>query len=234
MNRLFGKQKAGPAGPTINDVIQNVDKRAETYDKKIQMLDTELFKCREQMKKMRDGPAKSSVQQKALRLLRQKKQYDTQRENLMQQSFNLEQANFATQQLKETKATVDAMKSGVKQMKQEYKNINLGEIEDLQDDMEDMMADANEVQEMLGRTYGVPDVDETELEAELEALGEELQQDTDTSFLDEVKAPIATPAESDKLDSKKEPIKAAEAHAKLAAEPQPTGSQSTDPIKEPW
>ena len=116
--------------------------------------------------------------------------YESQRENLANQSFNMEQANFATQMLKDTKVTVDAMKTGVKEMKREYKKVNIDQIEDLQDDLEDMLEQANEVQEAMGRSYGVPDVDEAELEAELEALTDELSLDTDTSYLDEaVKAP---------------------------------------------
>ena len=64
--------------------------------------------------------------------------------------------------------------------------------QDLQDDLEDMLEQANEVQEAMGRSYGVPDVDEAELEAELEALTDELSLDTDTTYLDEaVKAPSA-------------------------------------------
>lgn len=104
------------------------------------------------------------------------------------------------------------MKVGVKEMKREYKNVNIDKIEvsfwsagikirsdrqllrnqDLQDDLEDMMEQANEVQEVMGRSYGVPDIDESELEAELEALTDELSLDTDTSYLDDaVKAPSA-------------------------------------------
>lgn len=236
MNRLFGKSKPAAPGPSLNDVVQSVDKRAETFDKKIQMLDAELFKYREQMKKMRDGPAKQSVQQKAIRVLRQKKQYEQQRENLIQQSFNLDQANFMTQNLIETKSTVDAMKAGVKQMKQEYKNINISEIEDLQDDLEDMMADANEVQEALGRSYGVPDVDEAELEAELEALGDEVLKDTDTSFLDEVATPSTVPSMPSSLpaSSTREPTAlATSSGVKLHNEPT-SSIESKDPIKEPW
>lgn len=242
MNRLFGKSKPAPPAPSINDVVQSVDKRVETFDKKIQMLDTELIKYREQMKKMREGPAKNSVLQKALRVMRQKKQYEQQRENLMQQSFNLDQTNFAAQMLIETKSTVDAMKAGVKQMKQEYKNINISEIEDLQDDMQDMMEDANEVQEALGRSYGVPDVDEAELEAELEALGDEMVKDTDTSFLDEVATPAAIPTSEPSLPSntKKEPSAVASSSGyKLSTElPSAAATAPTtdvkDPIKEPW
>ena len=60
-------------------------------DKKIGRLDAELKKYREQMSKMRDGPAKNAVKQKALRVLKQKKQYESQSDNLRQQSFNMEQ-----------------------------------------------------------------------------------------------------------------------------------------------
>lgn len=118
--------------------------------------------------------------------------YEGQRENLSNQSFNMEQANFATQMLKDTKTTVDAMKMGVKEMKKEYKKVNLDQIEDLQDDLEDMLEQANEVQEAMGRSYGCPDIDEADLEAELEALTDELNLENDTSYLDEaVKAPSA-------------------------------------------
>ncbi|KAG9511413.1 Charged multivesicular body protein 5 [Fragariocoptes setiger] len=232
MNRLFGRSKPTAPGPSILDVIQSVDQRVEQFDKKIAMLDKELLKYREQMNKMRDGPGKQSVQQKAIRVLKQKKMYESQRENLIQQSFNMEQTNFATQMLKETKTTVDAMRAGVKQMKQEYKNVNIDDIESVQDDLEEMLADANEVQEVLGRTYGVPDVDESELEAELEALGEELQQDTDTSFLDEVKAPVsALPTVGDKEAVVPTPQHVKEMHnPNLASAPAP---DNKDPIQEP-
>merc|ERR1712158_200551 len=84
------------------------------------------------------------------------------------------------------------MKLGVKEMKKEFKNVNIDQIEDLQDDLSDMLEDANEVQEALGRTYGMPEIDEDDLEAELDALGDDFALDDDTSYLDEaVKAPDA-------------------------------------------
>ncbi|OTF70650.1 charged multivesicular body protein 5-like protein [Euroglyphus maynei] len=185
MNRMFGKPKDKVPPPNLSDVIANVDSRAESIDKKIQKLEADLVKYKDQMKKMREGPGKNAIKQKAMHILKQRKMYENQREQLMQQSFNMEQTNMATQTLKDTQVTVNAMKLGVKEMKKEYKKINIDQIEDLQDDLADMMEDANEVQEALGRSYGMPDVDEDELEAELEALNDELALD-DTSYLDEV------------------------------------------------
>merc|ERR1712203_961566 len=101
---------------------------------------------------------KNAVKQKAMRLLKQKKQYEAQAENMRNQSFNMEQTLMATQTLKDTKTTVNAMKLGVKEMKKEFKNVNIEQIEDMQDELADMLEDANEVQEVMGRAYGMPEI----------------------------------------------------------------------------
>jgi len=192
MNRLFGRSKPKEPGPSINDCIVGVDSRAGAIEEKINKLEAELRKYKEQMAKMREGPAKNSVKAKAMRVLKQKKQYEAQVDSLRNQSFNMEQANYAAQTLKDTHATVAAMKDGVGQMKKEFKKINIDEIEDIQDDMADMLEQSEEVQEALGRTYGVPEIDDDELAAELDALGDEIAIDDDASYLDDVvKAPSA-------------------------------------------
>lgn len=102
----------------------------------------------------------------------------------------MEQANYANQMLKDTQSTVVAMKDGMKAMKKEFKKINLEELEDMQDDMAEMLEQADEVQEALGRSYNTPEIDEDDLQAELDALGDEIALDDDTSYLDDViKAP---------------------------------------------
>lgn len=204
MNRIFGKGKAKGPPPNLNDCIGSVDSRAESVDKKIARLDAELMKYKEQMKKMREGPAKNMVKQKALRVLKQKRMYEGQRDNLMQQSFNMEQANYTIQTLKDTKTTVDAMKGGLKEMKKAYKHVKIDQIEDIHDQLEDMMEDANEIQEAMGRSYGTPDIDESDLEAELDALGDELLLDEDSSYLDEASTAPTIPEglPGDKLNNR--------------------------------
>lgn len=193
MNRIFGRGKPKGPPPNLTDCISNVDARGESVDKKIARLDAELVKYKDQIKKMRDGPSKNMVKQKAMRVLKQKRMYEGQRDQLMQQSFNMEQANYTIQTLKDTKTTVDAMKIGAKEMKKAYKNVKIDQIEDLQDQLEDMMEDANEVQEALSRSYGTPEIDEDDLEAELDALGDELLLDEDNSYLDEASSAPAIP-----------------------------------------
>ena len=71
MNRFFGKGKTKEPPPNLGDCVQNVDSRAESIDKKISRLDAELRKYKDQMSKMREGPGKNEVKQKAMRLLKQ-------------------------------------------------------------------------------------------------------------------------------------------------------------------
>ena len=112
-----------------------------------------------------------AVEQRALRVLRQKRLYEGQLDQLYQQSYNMEQATMTTENLRNTMATVDAMNTANKDMRKTYGKIDLDKIERVQDDMEDMIEQANEVQATLGRSYGVPDeIDEDELQAELDAL----------------------------------------------------------------
>ena len=55
-----------------------------------------------------------------------------------------------------------------------------------------ILEEANEIQEVMGRTYGMPEIDEDDLEAELDALGDDFALDDDTSYLDDaLKAPDA-------------------------------------------
>ncbi|POW08710.1 hypothetical protein PSHT_09424 [Puccinia striiformis] len=101
--------------------------------------------------------------------------YESQLSQLQQQTFNMEQAIMTTENLRNTMATVDAMKQANKEMSKQYKNIDIDKIESISYDMEDLIEQANEVQESLGRSYGVPDqIDEDELQAELDALGDDL------------------------------------------------------------
>jgi charged multivesicular body protein 5 len=104
-------------------------------------------------------------------VLKQKRLYEGQLAQLQQQSYNMEQATMTTENLRNTMATVDAMQTANKEMKKTYGKIDLDKIERIQNDMEDLMESANEVQETMGRSYGVPDeIDESDLQAELDAL----------------------------------------------------------------
>ncbi|KAF2749702.1 charged multivesicular body protein-like protein 5 [Sporormia fimetaria CBS 119925] len=175
MNRLFGAKSTAPK-PTLNSAISNVDTRIESIDVKLAKLNAELTTYQQRLGKMRNGPGKTAIKQKALKVLQQRKMYEAQRDQLQAQSWNMEQAGMMQDNLKNTMITVDAMKTTTKELKKQYGKVNIDKIEKLQDEMADLMDVGNDIQDAISRSYDVPEeVDEDELDAELEALGEEVE-----------------------------------------------------------
>ncbi|KAJ5138819.1 hypothetical protein N7535_006551 [Penicillium sp. DV-2018c] len=208
MNRLFGAKSTAPK-PTLDSAISNVDTRVSSIDVKLAALNSELSTYQTKIAKMRDGPGKNALRQKALKVLQRRKQYEAQRDQLSQQSWNMEQAGMMQDNLKNVMTTVDAMKTTTKELKKQYGKVDVDKIEQMQDEMADLMEIGNEIQESISRAYDVPeDVDEAELDAELEALGEEsmfessMGESAMPSFLqDEVAPPqfIDEPVEQHKV-----------------------------------
>ncbi|KAL5318383.1 hypothetical protein ACEPPN_013443 [Leptodophora sp. 'Broadleaf-Isolate-01'] len=202
MNRLFGAKSSAPK-LTLNSAISNVDERVSSIDVKLAAINAELQGYQTKLSKMRDGPGKTAIKQKALKVLQRRKMYEGQRDQLQQQSWNMEQAGMMQDNLKNVMTTVDAMKQTNKSLKQQYGKINIDKIERMQDEMADLMDIGNDIQESISRSYDIPeDVDEAELDAELEALGEEVEfenmgaESTPSFMVDEVPQFIDEPPQT--------------------------------------
>ena len=177
MKRIFGAKKNLPPPPTLGDASAELETRTAGLDEKIKKLEVELAGYKEKLKKAK-GPAAKTLKQRAMAVLKRKKMYEAQRDQLAGQAFNVEQTSFAIDSVKDTLTTVDAMKAASKTLKTEFKKVDIDQIEDVQDDLADMMEDMNEVQDALGRSYGIgDDVDEADLDAELACLDDELGMD---------------------------------------------------------
>lgn len=165
------------------------DKRVDVLDERIRKLDGELGRCKQQMSRMRPGPGQNGVKQRALKLLKQKKMYEQQRDQLMGQSFTLEQTNMMAQGMKDTVTIIESMREANTAIKTTMKSMSIDDVESLHDEMEDLYDTSNEIQEVLSRSYGMPEeVDEADLEQELAALGDELdwgQEEAVPSYLAE-------------------------------------------------
>ncbi|KAF8076617.1 vacuolar protein sorting-associated protein 60 [Lyophyllum atratum] len=183
MNRIFGSSSSKKPKASLQDAITATDARVASIEVKVRKLDAELGRYKEQMSKLRNGPGKNAIQQRALRTLKQKRMYEAQIAQLAQQTFNMESAALTTDNLRNTMATVDAMQTANKEMRKQYGKIDIDKIENMHYDMEDLLEQANEIQETLGRSYAVPDeLDEADLEAELDALALE-EEEEGTSYL---------------------------------------------------
>ncbi|CAG9467437.1 unnamed protein product [Pedinophyceae sp. YPF-701] len=151
--------------------------RVKTLEARIKELDKKLVQHREAIKRTRPGPGQEVAKKRALQVLKQKRMYEQQMEQVMQQQFNVEATQFATEQVKDSVTQVEAMRAAQVEFKAAVnsKELDLSEIDKFQDEMADLMDYQREIQDALGRSYDLPDeVDESELMGELEALEAEM------------------------------------------------------------
>lgn len=222
MRRVFGVKKEKEPPPSVQDASDRINKRGENVDDKIRKLDAELAKYKEQIKKTRPGPAQEAVKARAMRVLKQKRMYEGQRDMLYNQTFNLDQVAFASEGIKDAQQTMSALKSANKELKGMMKTVKIQDIDNLQDEMMDLMDVSNEIQETLGRSYNVPDdIDEDDLMGELDALEADMGFETES---DGVPSYLQPDKESD-YDSELNLPAAPSGHA-----PIPAGRQAEDEL----
>lgn len=179
MRRIFGSKKEEEAktpAPTLEDANSGVTKRLRAYEEKINHCDKQLRTLKEKIKTTR-GSAKSNYERRAMEILKRKRMYEQQMDQLMGQQFNIEQTQFGLESAAATIATIGAMKEANSQMRTKMKEMDIDDVDDIQDDMAELMEEMEEVNESLGRSYAMPDdIDEADLEAELDLLEDDLEE----------------------------------------------------------
>ena len=183
MKRVFGKKKETGPAPSLDETSSNLNGRIEGLDGKIAGLEAELRKYKEQLKQAKSPAAKKQWQKRAMDVLKRKRMYEQQRDTIMGQQFNIDQAAFGIESAKATVDTVAAMKAASNQLKVTLKkDLNMDDIDDIADDMAELMEDMNMINEELGRNFATPDdIDEADLDAELELLGDELEEEAEAT-----------------------------------------------------
>jgi charged multivesicular body protein 5 len=178
MNRVFGKKKVAAPAPTLGDASAGLGGRIDAMDNKITGLDNELKEYKDKIKKARTPAAKKMLQKRAMEVLKRKRMYEQQRDMAAGQQFNVDQAQFGIESAKATVQTVGAMKQANAEFKRTLqKDLNIDAVEDIADDMAEMLEDFNYINEALGNTYMTPDLDEADLDAELDMLEDELEEE---------------------------------------------------------
>ncbi|KAG5520204.1 hypothetical protein PMAC_001281 [Pneumocystis sp. 'macacae'] len=175
MNRLFGLQRARPPSEMLDDTIKTTDLRMRACEEKIHQCDTALQQALQQVKRQEKctngtNVLESAARKRALMYLRQKKLYEEQLSQLQMQQINMEQTLWAKTQAQATRQTIAALKYANKELRRQP--IQLDKIEQLQDSVADALAEVEEVQRALARPYDLDSIDESALDAELNALGE--------------------------------------------------------------
>ncbi|KAK9951587.1 hypothetical protein M0R45_007025 [Rubus argutus] len=161
MKRVFGvkkeKELPPPPPPPIGDASDRINDRGETVDGKIKKLDVQLNRYKEQIKRTRPGPAQEAVKARAMRVLKQKRVYEGQRDMLHNQTCNLDQVGFASEGIRDAHQTITALKSANMELKGMTRTVKIQDFDYLHDEMVDLIDVNNAIQETLGRSSSVPD-----------------------------------------------------------------------------
>jgi charged multivesicular body protein 5 len=129
MFRFFGKKKPEAPKASLDDAQKSLSTRGGAVDEKIKKMDEELLSYKQQMSKMKAGPAKQNVMKRAMQVMQRKKMYERQRDQLATQEFNIDQTKFTQDSLKDTAVMVSAMKGARDELKVAYKEMDIDEIE---------------------------------------------------------------------------------------------------------
>lgn len=107
-------------------------------DGKINDIDTKLKKYKEQISSARTPAAQRAAKQQALRLLKQKKLYEGQRDQMYAQQMNLESTQFMTEQMKDTADQVAVMKQAQTALAHQMQHVKIDDVDELQEQMQDL------------------------------------------------------------------------------------------------
>lgn len=202
-----GRKKKVVEGPKVDfdEVTKKMEGRGGQLEEKCATIDKQLTQIKQKMKRTKPkSMARKTLQNRARQLLMRRKMYSKNRDQLYAQQFNMDQTKFAKESMENTKQMVGAMKQAKESLKSGIKEIDIDDVEDLQDDMEELLEDNDEIQEILGRAYGVPEeIDEDELMDELNALEDEMiDEEEETEETPDYLVSAASAANTRKLEVK--------------------------------
>lgn len=183
MNRIFGygnkkthEQMLQDSGRAMNQAQQGLQERVSQLDTQISQLNFQLQSLQKKISSSRSTAGQRPLRQQALKLLNKRKKLEQMRDTLDTQSWSMTQAQMTSDNLKNTMVTVNALKQTNKALKAQYGKINLEKLQDMQDEMIDLIEQGDELQQVLAMNSvngDIEDVDESELDAELDALADE-------------------------------------------------------------
>mmetsp|Transcript_2142 Transcript_2142/g.5601 ORF Transcript_2142/g.5601 Transcript_2142/m.5601 type:complete len:86 (+) Transcript_2142:75-332(+) len=82
MQRFFGGKKPEAPKVSMADAADTASKRDELLSAKIKDLDKQLADFKNQLKTTRPGPAQARIKQRALQVLKQKRMYENQQDQV--------------------------------------------------------------------------------------------------------------------------------------------------------
>lgn len=164
-----GKEAAPPAAqaPSLQEASATLESRIKDLELKINKADEE---AKQWISKKESNP---SAKARAMQVLKRKKLYEQQREQLVGTQFNLESLAFQQDSAEVTVTAVSAMTQATADLKRHKDKINMASVDKIMDELQDVQDEMKDVQEALARPIGGVAEDDEDLEAEFARLQEE-------------------------------------------------------------
>lgn len=183
LNKMFGRsEKAAPV--TTGEAIQKLRETEEMLNKKQDFLEK---KIEVEMTAARKN-AKTN-KRAALQALKRKKRYEKQLQQIDGTLSTIEMQREALESANTNTAVLTTMNDAAKALKKANNELDVDKVHDMMDDIAEQQDVAKEISEAISNPVAFGgEFDEDELEAELDALGDELeleeQEELDKQLLD--------------------------------------------------
>jgi charged multivesicular body protein 5 len=164
-----------PAAPSLDSAVNNSNLRISNLEARAQKCETDLGNYKREMARHPKGSATyQSFRRRAMDALREKKRIEQQLGLAGNMANNLRTVQDTKYMLQDTQQAAAALKGTVGDLQREQAKVNIDELQDLHDQMGDIVADTQEVQEIMGTSFAVDGMDESEFDAELDGLEAEI------------------------------------------------------------
>jgi len=184
LGKMFGGGKGQDKGPTTGEAIQKLRETEEMLIKKQEFLEKKIES--ETVTARKNAKTNKRV---ALQALKRKKRLDGQLQQIDGTLSTIELQREALEGANTNTAVLTTMKSAAESLKSAHKNMDVDQVHDMMDDIAEQQDVAKEISDAISNPVAFgQEFDEDDLEAELDALGDELeleeQEELDKQLLD--------------------------------------------------
>ncbi|KAH7816856.1 Vacuolar protein sorting 60B (Vps60B) [Monocercomonoides exilis] len=178
MMKFFGKSTPKET-KSLGEITAGLSQRESYLEAEIEKKNKCINDIKVKMQQTNSQQLKAQLKNQALPLLKQRKTLESQLNALRTQNMTISSVQYSTESAQAAAETMSALKVAQKEMEKQFKSFSPDKMEKMLDKMSGMLERTEEINEIIGRSYDTDVfVDESELDAELEMMGDELLMDT--------------------------------------------------------
>jgi charged multivesicular body protein 5 len=170
MRRLFASKKQEPPAPTLGQASERLGQRSAQLEKEIVDINGKLQVLAQQMRLPQNRARVPFIKTQIMNHIKRRKLLETELQRIEGARFNVDNLAFRQEQIQTDIQITQGLAAGTKVLKQQMKKVNVDGVDDVMMNMDDLIADANDIGDILSTQVGTSGIDDAELEDELGGL----------------------------------------------------------------